>query len=265
MPNTSGKKSITTHLTFLFITQDLQFDGEHPIVYSAINSHASYEKDATFVLPESGELEEYTDIVLPLSPPVLGKMLKLEIIDTTEVGAAMAVYDKKFNIPGGFWWMPHETNNFVIMQDQPWVNFPGTWGLGFKGPKKTLEVPSVNTCDMEYPLYLIGQAAAAIPIPKVAEKLEFEGGPQTPSRQKSWRLGEKPPGPPAMDSVDDGLAEDSSAVARMKFNFSTAEWKALGKKVNAKHFNGTLFNGTFFNATLFNAIRFEAEHFNATL
>lgn len=95
-------------------------DDTHPVVMSALNSHASYPTSETFTL----------DTIL--NPPGLSPIGWLKAADTTSIDA-LVTYDPPQPLYSVVQWVPYaNANQLIILDNNPdaekWLSFKGRWG-----------------------------------------------------------------------------------------------------------------------------------------
>lgn len=91
-------------------------------------------------------------------------------------------------------WKAHETDNFVIIDDQPWAKWNGHWGPTSGDGKIPVSLRTdggdYKECDS---LGGIANKAASLPgfiaLPRVQSMLQFIAGPLNPPMQQSYDEG----------------------------------------------------------------------------
>ena len=90
------------------------------------------------------------------------------------------VSDKNFPYVQNAYWKPHETNNFVMIDQQPWAHWPGNWGP-ISGPQKHILTPGINECSVEGVLKTVATKGSFVKA--ISDKLKFIGSPKNPLLQ----------------------------------------------------------------------------------
>ncbi|MDX1933446.1 MAG: Vps62-related protein [Capsulimonadales bacterium] len=156
------------------------FSGTHPIVYSALDSHANYAGRGWFRLAE----------VLP--PPGILPVTRLQAVDTTETGTH-SVYRTPNPLYSTLLWEPYNYGNIILVDSNPSVslamNFLGKWGplMDNTNIQRPPTLPS-NAQNTLYNGAVIANVFGLLP----AEYLE-NNGPDSPGNQgNGWWLSDEP-------------------------------------------------------------------------
>jgi hypothetical protein len=165
------------HGESVWVEQPPLVDETHPVVLSALNSHASYWTGDTFAKDDI------------LRPPGLLPIGWLKGVDTT-VSDGLVVYHPPQPLYTAVEWTPYKEPGQLVNLDEnsaatPWLDFKGCWGPP-KLDNTHLDRPPALPQDAED--YLFNWAKIlTIAIP---EKYFYGNGPRSPKQQGWWNAKE---------------------------------------------------------------------------
>lgn len=158
-----------------YLTADkLSFEGTHPIVYSAMHSHATYGSEGTFTNAEIDAVNGW--------PALIGPIRWLKVIDTTET-ADLVVYDSPSPHYGRVEWRAWErAGQLVPLEGLAWVGFAGKWGRGLDN-SNVRKPPDMWASGDDY-LGTLGKIASFLGA--IPDKYKDSGAPSGPIRKSWW-------------------------------------------------------------------------------
>ena len=176
----SGQRMLGTfysqHHGSVWVAQPPLVDGTHPVVLSALNSHACYWAEDTFA---TGDI---------IKPPGLVPIGWLKAADTTTVDGLVA-YDmspRPFNVVQ---WAPYNNpnnpNQLVILDNNTaadaWLDFKGCWGPP-RLDNTHIDRPPALPSDVQDMMFDIAKVGKIF----IPDEYKFGDGPKSPKQQGWW-------------------------------------------------------------------------------
>lgn len=164
----------------------LQHEGSHPVVYSAINSHAGYATQDTFI---DEDITRHIREAGPTVGALLGvagqgaPVTKVKIVDTTSTSGFIrpSYYPERDNYVR---WNTDE--RLVALDKQPWANLNIGWGNYYNnGRQEDIAVPRMQD-RADATIETVAQAALRFNLSAALTKRTRGFAPATPTFQRSF-------------------------------------------------------------------------------
>lgn len=168
-------------------------DTQHPVVWSALNSHAVYTSSGTF--ETNNTISQTSALPLGLSQvvpggknPLLMDIAWAKTVDTTEVTGELVTYDATARPFSQVQWKPYENPTQLVILDKnsaasKWLDFQGCWGPP-RLDNTHIDQPPVLPDNVQNALFDFVNTPYAQG--KFKDEQKYGNGPRSPKQQGWW-------------------------------------------------------------------------------